>query len=164
MPAGRPPKPTALKVLEGTHKQHPERVNHDEPIPPQGEIVRPAWVTPKARKHWAHFLANIRSMNVGTPVDADALGVLCNALQEYIDAAREVQKDGITIREQRYDSDGGQFWTVKSNPAVAARSDAWRRMNTMLQQFGLTPSSRAKLKVEKPEEEDEFEKLMRSAK
>jgi P27 family predicted phage terminase small subunit len=156
-----PPKPTGLKVLQGTDKQHPERVNHDEPKPVAGDLVRPSWVLPRARKHWDRFLYSIQSMNVGQPVDAEGLATLCNALQEYLDASKDVQKYGITLREERRDRDGGLSIIVKSNPAVMARSDAWRRMNTMMQQFGLTPSSRAKLKVEKAEEVDELEELMR---
>lgn len=157
-----PPKPTALKVIQGTDKQHPERVNHAEPQPPSGDLVRPTWVLPRARKHWHRFLFSIRSMNVGTPVDAESLGTLCNALQEYIDATKEIAKYGLVVLEHRYDKDGNVVGdSYKANPAVAARADSWRRANLMMQQFGLTPSSRAKLKVEKPEEEDEFEQLMR---
>lgn len=160
--AGRPPKPTALKVMTGADQYHKERLNDAEPQPPAGELARPTWLLPKARKHWDRFMASIMSMNVGTPVDAEGLGSLCNALQEYLDASKEVQKHGLLMEEHRYDKEGnvvGSSW--KANPAVTARADAWRRMNLMLQQFGLTPSSRAKVKVTKPEEVDEFEALLK---
>jgi len=161
--AGRPPKPTALKVLTGADQVHRERINQSEPVPPGGDPVRPTWLLPKARKHWDRFLFSIKSMNVGTPVDAESLGALCNALQEYIDTTKEIAKHGLVVEEKRLDKDGNLVSTsFKANPAVQARADSWRRMNIMMQQFGLTPSSRAKLKVEKAEEEDEFEKLMKA--
>ena len=154
---GRPPKPTALKVLTGADQVHKERLNAAEPVPPAGDLVRPTWLLPRARKHWDRLLFAIRSMNVGTPVDADSLGALCNALQEYIDSTKEITKHGLVVVEHRYDKVGNVVGdTYKANPAVQARADSWRRMNLMMQQFGLTPSSRAKLKVEKPEEEDEY--------
>ena len=81
----------------------------------------------------------------------------------YVIAADEVDRLGLVLEDTRYDKEGNVIGTTyKANPALQTRADSWRRVNLMLQQFGMTPSSRAKLKVEKAEEEDEFEKLMKA--
>lgn len=159
---GRPPKPTALKVILGTDKQHPERVNHDEPKVAPGRPTRPAWLHRDARGPWNQTIKMAEEMGILTKMDGRAVALMCNALVEYVIAADEVDRLGLVLEDTRYDKEGNIIGTTyKANPALQTRADSWRRVNLMLQQFGMTPSSRAKLKVEKAEEEDEFEKLMR---
>src|SRR5271166_1302113 len=46
---GRKPKPTALKLLDGTRA---DRINHDEPATPPASIEPPDWLDETARAHW----------------------------------------------------------------------------------------------------------------
>ena len=46
---GRPPKPTALKILNGSAEHHPERRNRDEPIPQGPPSCRPISPRPSRR-------------------------------------------------------------------------------------------------------------------
>lgn len=157
---GRPPKPTSLKVLQGNPGKRP--LNEHEPAPEQGRPTRPAWLSKDARRYWSSAIRMLSEMGVLTRVDGTAVALMCNALAEYVEAAAEVDKRGLVLEETRYSKDGDVLGeSIKANPAVQARADAWRRVNLMLQQFGLTASSRAKIKVEKPQEEDEFDALMR---
>jgi P27 family predicted phage terminase small subunit len=152
---GRPPKPTALKLLHGNPGKRP--LNDREPAPPIGRPKRPAWLAKDARRYWRQACETMERMGVLTVADQTAVGLLCNALAEYVEASREVEARGLLVEDRRYDKEGNIVGeTVKANPAVAARADAWRRVNLMLQQFGMTASSRAKVKTEKPAEVDPF--------
>ena len=98
-------------------------------------------------------------MRVLTMADGPAVALLCNALAEYNAACDEVAEHGTTFVEKRIDKDGALVDIgIKANPAVAIRNDAWRRANLMMQQFGLTSSSRVKLHVEPPSTLSEFER------
>ena len=47
--AGRKPKPTALKVLEGDRGKGRRPLNAHEPIPPRGGVKCPSWLLPEAK-------------------------------------------------------------------------------------------------------------------
>jgi P27 family predicted phage terminase small subunit len=139
MPAGRPPKPTTLKVLHGTDR--PDRVNANEPKPSADGVKAPSWVKGKARTQWKKIAPMLQDMGVLTVADETALGLLCDALAEYIEAQEMLRKLGrsyAVITEA-----GSEMW--RPRPEVSMAQDAWRRVNNMLGQFGMTPSSRAKL-------------------
>lgn len=48
--AGRKPKPTALKKLEGNPGKR--KLNTKEPIPAKGMLNCPEWLLPEAKKEW----------------------------------------------------------------------------------------------------------------
>lgn len=82
-------------------------------------------------------------MKVLTTADPIALGLLCDALAEYIAARAEVEKAGRTYETE---SESGSVM-IRAHPSVAIQADAWRRAKLMLTEFGLTPASRAKVSV-----------------
>ena len=82
-------------------------------------------------------------MQVLTDADPVALGLLCDALAEYIAARAEVERAGRTY--ETVSESGGVM--IRAHPAVAIQADAWRRAKLMLTEFGLTPASRAKVSV-----------------
>jgi P27 family predicted phage terminase small subunit len=49
------------------------------------------------------------------------------------------------------------------SPYLAILNKAIEQMRTFIVEFGMTPSSRARVTVTKPREEDEFEKFLRNA-
>lgn len=101
-------------------------------------------------------------MGVLTVADGPAVALLANALAEYIAAAKEVEASGVTFTVLQTDKEGAAIgYSIKANPATTVRADAWRRVNLMLQQFGLTASSRVKVRVERPQVADPFEELLK---
>jgi phage terminase small subunit len=130
---GRPPTPTALKLLNGSARHDPQRVNRDEPKPAVGASPPPflprrgpAWSA------WKRHVAVLTRTRVLTEADADALAIGCLALAEYLSA--------------RNAEDG---WR---------RADgAWKRYAAALGWFGLNPSSRAKIRAAPEETVDPLE-------
>ncbi|HLI51909.1 MAG TPA: phage terminase small subunit P27 family [Thermomicrobiaceae bacterium] len=150
MPAGRPPKPTALKLLQGTAR--PDRVNANEPKPGMGNIKPPAWLKGEGRKAWRWLAPALQEMNILTNADPHALALLCDAYAEYLAARAVIRDEGMTYTT--FSTSGSKM--VRARPEVAIAADAWRRVNQMMQQFGLTPSSRAKVSAAPEEAVDPF--------
>lgn len=81
-------------------------------------------------------------MGVLTLADGKALELLCDAYAEYREARSVCEREGMTYESV---SEHGSMW--RARPEVAIASDAWRRIASMLREFGLTPSSRTKVQT-----------------
>ena len=175
MPGGRPPKPTALKALQGNPGKRP--LNGNEPRPPAGTVKPPSWLKGKARTAWRWLAAVLEEMGVLTTADPHALGLLCDAYAEYIEARAIVRKLGavyesrvvkasskrVSLEEEaKGEEEADTSWSVmiRPRPEVAMAADAWRRIHRMLTEFGLTPSSRSKLHPVEAEEKDPFAEFL----
>lgn len=64
---GRPPKPTAVKELEGNPGKRP--LNKNEPKPKQTAPKCPSWLEPDAKKEWRRLSKELESMGLLTEVD-----------------------------------------------------------------------------------------------
>lgn len=146
---GRPKTPTQLKLVRGTQRK--DRANPAEPTPKQAapKDPPPTWLSKKARPWWRRIRPLLLRMQVLTEADPVALGLLCDALAEYIAARELVVKEGLTYTSvtESFDDDGERVRKTmkRAHPAVAIQSDAWRRAKLMLTEFGLTPASRSKV-------------------
>ena len=54
--AGRKPKPTALKKLEGNPGKR--KLNTKEPVPAKGMPEGPKWLLPEAKEEWKRLCQN----------------------------------------------------------------------------------------------------------
>jgi phage terminase small subunit len=108
---GRPPKPTALKLLEGTRA---DRINRNEPAMPPGSIEPPDWLDETARGHWTELAPILQSAGLLTVGDRQTFALLCESFSRF-----------------------------RSNPENDKARDLYRRLSV---EFGLTPSSRSRLK------------------
>jgi phage terminase small subunit len=130
---GRPPTPTALKLLNGSAKAHPGRINRDEPMPAIG-AEPPDYLPTRgpARRAWERLAPMLTRLRILTEADADALAAVCLSLAEYL--AAKQHKDQ---------------WR--------RAADAQRRCIAGLATFGLDPQARIKVKVLPPTEKDPLE-------
>src|SRR5438093_11519721 len=92
--AGRRPKPTAIKLLEGNPGKR--KLNHREPRPALGLPPCPKSLRGVARKAWGEIGSQLVLMRVMTTSDAPALELLCRAYGEYRAAADLVARKGAT--------------------------------------------------------------------
>jgi len=116
--AGRPPKPTALKILTGNPGHRPLPKN--EPMPERG-AAPPAWMPLKARKEWDRLAPVLDRLGVLTEVDGEALAELCAARAKFQEVVREEGR---------------------------VPTELWRAIQAMEARFGLTPSDRARVSAE----------------
>ena len=149
---GPPPKPTALKVLQGNPGKR--RLNDSEPTPPPGPVSPPSWLTGKSRRAWRWIAPVLDAMGCLTTADPHALAMLCDAYGDYLDARTIIRDEGRTYesRHLQMDAAGNTFERViiRARPEVAMMSDAWKRMRVLMQEFGMTPSSRSRIKTGAP--------------
>ena len=73
--------------------------------------------------------------------DLIALWLLCETLCEWIEAGQTIAHLGATYEAV---TEAGAVMH-RAHPAVAQRADAARRVQSLLSEFGLTPSARAKV-------------------
>lgn len=154
MPAGRPRKPAALRIIEGNRGKRdiPDEVQIDDEMPDC-----PAHLTGLARSQWKVLAPKLHGAGLLQSVDADALAAYCIAYQQWRDATTIIKREGMT------------FLTIRGvrgiHPAVKIQQKALSLMQQLMSQFGLSPKARANLggagKSNKPE--DPFSKAMRGA-
>ena len=154
---GRKPVPTNLKLLHGNPGKR--ALPTDEPVVPDAPIVCPEHLSPRAKVFWAIHQPILTTMRVLTAADVSALATLCETEAEYWDARADVAQNG--TRLEVFDERGSK-WLM--NPSVNLSSDAFKRLKSMLVEFGMTPSSRSRISVKtKADEEDPFAQFERQA-
>lgn len=146
---GRPTKPTALKIVQGNPGKR--ALNKKEPKLKVEAPRMPAHLSPKAKTAWKGLCATLGDMQVLATADAKALELLCDAYADWRDLRRIINREGHTYTTISVTGDT----LFKARPEVAMAADAWKRVSSMLAQFGLTPSSRSKVNAtDKPDESD----------
>lgn len=81
---GRPPKPTAVKELEGNPGKRP--LNKNEPKPKQIAPKCPSWLEPDAKKEWRRLSKELETMGLLTQVDMAAFAGYCQAYARWKEA------------------------------------------------------------------------------
>lgn len=154
MARGRKPTPTHLKLVTGNPGRRP--LNKDEPQPVAGRPKCPAHCSKNARKLWDYVCDLLHDMGLLATSDAVALEMLCEAYSDFLAASDTLKEFGDDFYETTNES-GSTMYRV--HPALAKKQDADRRIRGWLAEFGLTPSSRTRVKAGTDgKEEDPIEK------
>lgn len=74
---GRRPKPTALKLVTGNPGKRALPEEGAEPVPPAGEIIRPAFLKKRAAELWYEYAPVCTSMGTLTTADPHLLAEWC---------------------------------------------------------------------------------------
>ncbi|KKM86469.1 hypothetical protein LCGC14_1278650, partial [marine sediment metagenome] len=147
--------------LKGNPGKRP--INKAEPKPPVGDVRAPRWLSPKGGWAWRRIAPVLREMGLLTTADPHALALLCEAYAEYVEAREVVNRDGSTYESTRLCGKGEDTFVVtmvRARPEVAIASDAWKRVRTMMQEFGMTPSSRSRISSSEKDDRDEFDRFL----
>jgi P27 family predicted phage terminase small subunit len=161
---GRKPKPTALKLLQGNPGKR--SLNGREPRPEVVAPDRPDWLSPAAAAEWERVVPELLALGLLTRLDRAALCAYCQAYAELQRATEMIEAEGLILDVEVFNRAGDVTGTVrKPHPAVRLQRDAFHRVKAFLCEFGLTPSSRTRLRTpEAPAESDPIAELMRRAK
>jgi P27 family predicted phage terminase small subunit len=158
MARGRRPLPSTIKNLRG--RPGKRAVNENEPEVQAGDPEMPAGLSDAAKQEWDAMVPHLRTMGVLTPVDRAALAAYCYAFDIWMLANEEVKKFGVLIKHPVMGRKGTPeeneviAFITKKNPAVAIANEALKTKKSFLVEFGMTPSSRSKLHVDKPKPPD----------
>jgi P27 family predicted phage terminase small subunit len=149
--AGRKPKPTALKELQGNPGKR--ALNKSEPQP-AGSPKCPPHLDKAAKAEWRRISDELTRLGLLTMVDRAALAAYCASWSRWVSAEESIRKFGLVIKSPK------SGYPVQ-NPYVGIGNTALDTMRKFLTEFGMTPASRSRLSVEPlAPEADPFEAFM----
>lgn len=140
---GGKPKPTALKILHGNPGKRP--LNDREPKVDPAIPDPPEHMTERQVAIWNRFSKEMKSAGVLTKLDAVAYEMLCRAYVAATEAAEKVAEFG-PIWMDKGDSKIPKF---AYSPYWAVQNREEKKLLALLTEFGMTPSSRTRVKVDK---------------
>lgn len=138
--AGRTPKPSALRLVEGNRGKR--GLNKQEPDPEYlNDLSAPDWLPDDAKKVWDEVVPHLRAARMLSTVDVPMLAMGCCSISEYRQAARLADKR-LLVKGQ---NDTG-FPTI--NPALIVKSMAFKQAMAVFQQFGMSPAARTRIAIQ----------------
>lgn len=145
---GTKPASKAQKIAKGTRK---DRINFEEPEPPALSLSTPCPVRfkePRQKVLWKYFLNLFSEMKILSVADQAAIEELVYYKWLSEKAEKDVQEHGEVIESK---NKKGEMY-LSENPWINIKVKSSDRVVKLLTQFGLTPSSRSTIKVEKPKD------------
>lgn len=141
--AGRPRKPTAQKILEGTIRA--DRVKENEMMP---SVITYAPSPPKflskgAKLEWKLVCNELISLGMLSGVDLALLAAYCQEMSVYVEACTRLTSEGYIM--STYREDGTAYH--QQSPWVSIKNASLKNAQSLANQFGFTPSARAKLEA-----------------
>jgi P27 family predicted phage terminase small subunit len=146
---GRPPKPTALKLIQGNPGKRP--LNELEPKAQPGIPDCPAHLDDVARAEWDRIMKELAAMGLLAPADRATIAGYCTAYSLAVKCEQVLAKVGPV-----YTKDG----MVKSNPAAGILLKALSTMQRLASELGLSPASRTRIHTSPAEAKNEFEQFL----
>lgn len=141
---GFPPKPTAIKKLEGNPGRRPLPENEPEPPAIYAPVKPPTWLRGKGKQVWNTICPMLISVRVLTEADLLALSRYCDLFEEFFTVRKHVKKHGTTYPIM----DGeGRLVKVAEFPQFKQYRTLNRDLLRMEQEFGLTPAARTRVRA-----------------
>lgn len=141
---GRPALPEEIKSLTGTQRKH--RINKERP---QYDILiaadPPDHLSKNGKMIWADIVPQLMSIGLVTSVDVWPLSIMCYELGEYYSLSAAVTNKKFTIKGNKLEAN---FHALKLAKTAA---EHFKNAVKIMQEYGITPASRQKLKVKKPD-------------
>jgi P27 family predicted phage terminase small subunit len=147
---GPRPAPTAIKIARGTVRSRPKT----EPAPPATGIVMPGHIGEVAQAKWRELLPLLQAVKVMTDADVEALARYCDTYEWWLATRAKLRKEGDTYPIL---NDGGEIKYIAQRPEVSIAHKLATQLRQLEQDFGLNPSARTSLHVEKPKAEGDDE-------
>ena len=144
MPAGRPRKPAAIHLVQGTRDR---TAKGDEPKFASEYPARPPHLRGFAKLEWERLSHQLKPLGMVTKADRAMLVALVEAWAIYREMDKLIKKHGVTYTTTTLAGDE----MVRPRPEVAMRDQALKNIKSFSSEFGLTPSARTRVSIpEKP--------------
>ena len=143
--AGRRPKPTKLKLLQGT--QRSDRVNRQEPNSKLEIPSCPRHIQGESRREWKRITKELGAVGLVTRVDRAAIGAYCEAYGRWSEAVSKLHEKGLLVKAP-------SGYPIL-NPYLSIINSALDQMRKFLTEFGMTPRSRTRISVARKNEDKE---------
>jgi len=143
MSPGRTPKPTALKKLQGNPGKR--KLNAREPKVSGKKPRCPSHLSTEAKREWRRIVDELHRIGVLDVIDKAALAHYCQSWGRWVQTELELAGEPLVV-----ESDKGNLY---QNPLYSAARQAAKDMLEAAREFGMTPASRTRIKVDRGEEE-----------
>lgn len=147
---GRKPKPTEIKKLAGNPGKR--ALNDAEPRPRVVYPRPPAHLSDEEKSKWKLLVKELYPLGLVTTIDQDSLAFYCVLYVRWIKAEKMVRDKGEIIKTVS--------GNIIQNPYLSIANRALEQLNKLSAEFGMTPSSRSRVKVESPDAEQELERML----
>ncbi|QHL55817.1 hypothetical protein C7M23_02943 [Bacillus subtilis] len=108
------------------------------------------------KKEFKRVAALLTEVEIITEADISMLAAYCNAYSQYVSISKIIEEDGIMVHTEAKDEDGNPIKLVgEEHPLLKWQKNYFDQMNSAANDFGLTPSARAKLAITRTQEERE---------
>lgn len=130
----------------------PDKIDSVEPPP--------SYLTASAKKHWKQVLPVLQKNGVITEMDMFMFEQLCSSYGDIHELRNEIKKsktkDGKKSGVVAY-LDGKNSQTTPLHTALVKAQAQYEKFSD---KFGMSPTARQRLKIEKPKDKSEFEKFL----
>lgn len=145
---GRRPKPTELKLLQGTARKDRTKENRPEPTKVDALPDPPDYLKKHGKRLWKQQLQQLIQLKMLTQVDLNVLGQYCKEWDLYNMAIDDLDKNGF---KNKYD---------QISASVTIKNQAFKNMLSISDRFGFVASAREKLSVPQDKPADPLEQHM----
>ncbi len=118
-------------------------------------ISVPDWLSARAKEIFALYATRLNEMGYASASHTEALALLAMRQDEVETHTRVIDKEGTSYKTK---SVAGQK-ILKPRPEVAMRSEAARHLQSLLAEFGLSPSAATKIVVPRRQMKNPFKAL-----
>ena len=148
---GRPPVPTALKLVRGNPGKR--ALNDQEPEIPVADasIKPPEHLNEIARREWVRMAHTLVTSRVLTEGDLAVFEAYCVYYAEFVHYSLEMRDTKPYAIIRKLDKNGKEIpnaFYIEWHPARTMRDAAWNNYLKAAAQLGLTPSARSRVRKE----------------
>lgn len=138
---GRKPKPPILHIVNGNPSKKPASELRDGVQPVIEVPPPPPHLAGEALAEWHRITAELAQLGLVTAIDRAALTMYCEAWGEFAHAQQRIAElEGELIVTHRNGFQGPSPW-------LAIRDKAAEKCRKLLVEFGMSPSSRSRVKA-----------------
>ena len=147
---GRKPKPTAVKLLAGNPGKR--ALNRAEPKPRVVLPRAPGHLGDEEKKKWKATVSELYAVGLITTLDVDAVAMYCVVFVRWVKAEKMVREKGEIIKTAA--------GNIIQNPYLSIANRAIEQLNKLGAEFGMTPSSRSRVKADLVDPDQELERML----
>lgn len=152
---GPKPKTAEERALTGVRSRRGGAASTGElpenrPMRPAGEIVAPAYLSPAALPYWTEVVGWVSQMGLAWPCDAIVLAQIAELLHVQVELTKLTWGRGVKSVWTLQRDGNGTAIGIHANGQVKELREIRRELNSLLEQVGLTPAARTRLRVIPP--------------
>lgn len=143
--AGRPPNPIGLHVVDKAHAHRYKDI--DELKPKKSRPKAPEYLSPRSKRIFDEFVDRLNDLGIVSETDLEIYIMYANNQEEL-----EYLEDFLRKNGHSYAAEGLHTTTYKKYPESEVYKQCKDLKFKILSEFGLTPASRKRVKIEKQKE------------